>query len=235
MKVTFNGIQKLIIIDTGVTEIDVKVDLYSDWKEWVILSDNTKYPIALSAIGGDPLPGGKFLGSTFFLENGWKIRPYEGDHTLTLSGNLYSRDGSDVTVHTLGSYNVAINLSTSNLVDTISTSGSTITANEVAEAVWDRMAVSSTDTGSFGEFINMIKATVDLNFTKLVEANSKLDTATTLIQTLMKYESNRTKIDQTAKTLTVFDDDGITPLKVFNLRDFAGNSSITEVAEKVPV
>jgi hypothetical protein len=56
----------------------------------------------------------------------------------------------------------------------------------------------------------------------------------TLLQTLLKYEKNRTRIDKTAKTLTVYDDDGTTPIKVFSLRDENGVPSITEIIERLP-
>jgi hypothetical protein len=235
-KVTFNGPAKLIIVDLGITEIDVKVDLYSDWKEWAIVGDNSKYPIALSAIGGDPIGGGRFLGSTFFLENGWKIRPYEGDHTLVVTGNLYARDGSSPFVNTVGDFNVLINSTTSNIVDTIATGGAAgaPTASQIADAIWDRTAIANADAGSFGQFINLIKAATDATAIDVVELKTKVDDATALITTLIKYEANRTKIDQTAKTLTVFDDDGVTPFRVFDLRNFAGQASITEVAERAP-
>jgi hypothetical protein len=65
--------------------------------------------------------------------------------------------------------------------------------------------------------------------------------ATTLIELLdlgrllLKYEANRTKLDQVNKTLTVYDDDNITPLKVFALKDFAGLSSLEEIAERMPL
>lgn len=122
MAYTFDGVNKLIIISNGTTTVDAK-DLYSRWKDWVVLADNAKYLEAMTVLGGDPLPGGRNLGTTYFIENGWKIRPYEGNHTLVLSGNLYSRDGSDPFVNTLGNYNVRIMLVVSNLVDTINTAG----------------------------------------------------------------------------------------------------------------
>jgi len=53
MKITFDGGNKLIIVNNGETSLDVGLDLYSAWKEWMLLSDNSKYPIAFSAIGGD--------------------------------------------------------------------------------------------------------------------------------------------------------------------------------------
>lgn len=139
MAYTFDGLNKLIILSTGTVEVTVK-DMYSSWKSWMTNGDNSKYLPAFSVLGGDDLPGGRFLGSTFFLENGWKIRPFEGNHTLTVTGNLYARDGSDPFVSTLGTYNVKVLLSVSNLVDTVNISGGTSTApsaNQVAEAVWN--------------------------------------------------------------------------------------------------
>ena len=53
-KVTFDGPNKLIIVNPGIVELDVQVDIYSDWKEWAATGDNLKYPPALRTIGGDP-------------------------------------------------------------------------------------------------------------------------------------------------------------------------------------
>lgn len=156
--VTFDGNNKLIIIDTGVTSLTV-LEIYSDWKEWVQLSDNAKYEQAMTALGGDPLPGSKFLGTTVFLENNWKIRPYEGNHTLTISGNLYDRNGLSPFVSTLGNYNVLINLTVSNLIDTVATGGGTggITntdiqniASNTANRVWDKDKNQITAANSIG-------------------------------------------------------------------------------------
>lgn len=130
MGVTFNGSGKLIICDAGTTSLDMK-DVYSRWKQWVITSDNAKYPEAFSAIGGDSLVGGKFLGTTYFLENGWKIRPQEANHTLSVTGNLYSRDGSSPFVSTLGSFNVRIEMQVSNLVDQVATTGAAFDVNDI--------------------------------------------------------------------------------------------------------
>lgn len=152
-KVTFDGVNKLIIINFGETSIDVAVDIYGDWKEWVLQDDNAKYTVAISAIGGDPIGGGRYLGSTFFLENDWKIRPYEGNHVLTVTGNLYTRDSSSPFVPTLGSYNVLTSMQVSNLIDTVSTSGGSFTLDQIAEAVWNKIIPSVPNTGSYGEHV----------------------------------------------------------------------------------
>lgn len=231
MSITFDGENKLAILSTGTTSLSVS-ELWSRWVDWVVIDDNSKYPIALSQIGGDEIGGGRYLGLTFFLENGWRIRPFEGDHTLVITGNIFTRDGSPPTAPTIGTYNVTVNLSTSNLVDAISTSGST--PETIATEVWNRLTTANDEPGSFGQFMTLIKNATDTITTKVDQLDAKMDGATVLIQTLVKYQSNRTKIDQVEKTLTVYDDDGTTPIKVFDLKNFNGDNSIVQIAERDP-
>lgn len=122
MSYSFDGGNRRINLSFGTTYLDMK-DLYSRWKEWVIASDNSKYLNAFLVVGGEVLPGDRFLGTTYFLENGWRIKPYEGSHTLVVTGNIYTREGTDPFVSTQGNYNVRIMITVSNLIDTVSTSG----------------------------------------------------------------------------------------------------------------
>jgi len=115
--VTFDGPNKLILINEGVTDIDFRTDIYSNWKEWMGARVNAQFLEAVSVVGGDPLPGSRILGSTFFLENGWKIRSWEGDHILTITGNVFSRDGDDPVLPPLGDFKVTVNFNTSTLVE----------------------------------------------------------------------------------------------------------------------
>lgn len=55
-----------------------------------------------------------------------------------------------------------------------------------------------------------------------------------LVNLVRKYDTNRTRIDPTAKTLTVFEDDGTTPLQVFTLRDSSGTPSVDPACERDP-
>ena len=147
-KVTFDGPNRLILINEGETELNFKSDVYSAWKEW--FSDpnheNGTYLEAISNIGGDPLPGARALGSTFFLENGWRMRTWSGDHELTVTGNVFTREGDPIFVTALGDNTITINLNTATLVETIF--GETnITAGDIAAiatGVWNNEFDDST-------------------------------------------------------------------------------------------
>ena len=122
-KVTFDGVNKLIIVNPGVTTLNVKTDLYSDWKEWVRNEDYLKFLPPFNTVGGEPIVGGQSLDVTFFLINGWKIKPYYGSYTLNVIGNLFDVDGGpikvDADVITNVPNNIAINLNTSVIVRTV--------------------------------------------------------------------------------------------------------------------
>lgn len=79
---------------SGDTSFEVSRDLYSAWKRWVALSDNSKYPPAFAVEGGTPIGAtGLFTGTTYILVNGWKVKAAAHAHQLTLLGNLFSSDG----------------------------------------------------------------------------------------------------------------------------------------------
>lgn len=86
---------------------------------------------------------------------------------------------------------------------------------QAATAVWDEPLSLHNQVGSAGA------------------AQLAINTAVELTRLILKYQRNRTKIDQFNFTLTVYDDDGVTPIRVFNLKDFNGLQSLTEVAERV--
>lgn len=140
-KVTFDPATRIIQVDSApvldgsdwVVDLDVKVDLYSDGKEdWKSDADLNRLQFAFASSGGDPKPGGT-LGATFFLENNWKIRPYEANHWLRIEGNLFARDGSNPFLMTVGAYTVVVTQNVSDIVETIEVGGSGLTAGESAK------------------------------------------------------------------------------------------------------
>jgi len=137
-RVTFDPDNRLIIVTEapvgGKTSLDVLVDLYSDAKEdW--LADDTlrKLLFPFRVIGGDDLGGSIKAGAYFFLQNqnGWRMRPFEADHALTLVGNFFAEDAVQPTfVPTLGDYTVSIQLLTSSLTQLAETGVSGLTPDE---------------------------------------------------------------------------------------------------------
>lgn len=173
-KVIFDGYNKIIIVAEGVTQLDFRVDVYSAWKEWLFDPNQTnlKWAEALSVTGGDPLPGNRNLGTTYFLENGWKMRTWEGNHELTVTGNVFSRDGGSIFVPTLNPWTITINLNTSTLVETIlpEISLGTPDIDAISASVWAEV-LSGIDAGTrliqLATLINNLQTSVDAANTTL--------------------------------------------------------------------
>lgn len=159
MALSFNGVTKIITITTDV-ELDVR-DLWSRWIDWYLTSDNSKFGIAMENVGGDDIDisAGTKIPIYLFLQNGWKIRPKEANHTLAVTnGILLTDDGSDPFTNTTGTYTIRI--LNQQPVQAISFStgggGGTISAQDIRDA----MALASGDTpaeGSIDEKLNNIK------------------------------------------------------------------------------
>ena len=155
-KVTFDGPNKLILVNEGVTELDVKVDLYSDWKEWVNENPDdlidSVYLQAFRGVGGEPLPGGQYLGDTYFLVNGWRIKPYSGSYSLSINGNLYTEEGVSPYVPADGLLN---NIFIESTVSALAVGA--LTSATIAQAVWDAYESDHTTDETFGLAIQLIK------------------------------------------------------------------------------
>lgn len=117
-KVTFDGPNKLILVNENETTIDVQKDIYSNWKEWARQRDNLKFLEAISTLGGDPITGDTFVGDTYFLENGWRIQPWTSGagYILDVVGNVYTREPGGNPVNPTP--NVSVTLTRSNITET---------------------------------------------------------------------------------------------------------------------
>lgn len=151
-KVTFDGPNRLILINEGVTSLDVQTDIYSDWKEWVQLEDNLKYLIPLNTVGGQPTVTGQRLDVTYFLINDWKIKPFSGTYNLDIIGNIFDISGSDIKIpaNVIANEpnNITVNLNTSVIVRQLSTSNSgsglTVAENETLYRIDDNVIAIQT-------------------------------------------------------------------------------------------
>ena len=151
-KVSFNGTTKLITVNEGVTLLDIRSDVYSAWVRWVAREANTRFLQAMRVSGADPIPGGE-TGATFFMINGWKL--CYNPSTVAVSGVLYSEDygtaywsvdGTSPIYPATVSALVNSAVSYQNVV-----SGTALTAEQTADAVWQaasRSLTSSLDPNS---------------------------------------------------------------------------------------
>ena len=142
---TFDGPSKLILINQGISDVDV-ADMYSRWVDWFALSDHARYLPAIRYVGGDAISATKNLGITFFMINGWRVRPQEANHTLKINGNLYTDpSGFSPFVNTVGAFNVTIELTVSSLVDS-----SLAQLPEIEQASFNNRVTISTTSGVAG-------------------------------------------------------------------------------------
>ena len=103
IKVTFDGLNRLIFVNEGEASIDMKEDVYSPWKRWASRVDNSKWYSAVRSVGGDTTPTG-YVGDTYFLTNGWRLqaRPIEAGGSISLIGILYTEEGDSPIVPVSG-------------------------------------------------------------------------------------------------------------------------------------
>lgn len=101
-----------------------------------------------------------------------------------------------------------------------------VTSNDIN--LLDDAATSHLIAGSIGEKISQTKADTTSLVLDMISVLALLDL-------LHDYESGRTKIDIVAKTLTVFEPDCVTPLRVFSLLDSTATPSTTSVCERKPI
>ena len=140
MAFTFNGATKVITLTSGTTNVSVR-QLWTDWIDWFLTGDNSKYLPAFTSVGGDDIDtsAGTKIPIYSFLMNGWKLKPQESNHTLTVGdGILLVNGGGDPFLNTTGAYTVRINYQQP--VQAISFSstgggGSTITKEEIREEI----------------------------------------------------------------------------------------------------
>lgn len=159
MAILFDHESKRIVLDVATI---TATDIYSRWVDWVAIGDNSKHLPAFRYVGGDDLGSGISIPPYFFLQNGWRIRPMEASHTLTVSGNLFVEGGGDPIVGTIGAFNVLIRsiVPVQAQVVTINSGAGIGTVDQVRDAVWSTPVTSLTDTSTIGGFIHKLVMTV---------------------------------------------------------------------------
>jgi hypothetical protein len=95
-------------------------------------------------VGGDDLGSGLSIPPYIFLLNGWRVRPMESSHNLTINGNLFVDGGGTPVVPTLGTYQVNVAYTVPVQAQGISTSGSTgPTPSDIADEIMARLLAAT--------------------------------------------------------------------------------------------
>jgi hypothetical protein len=103
-----------------------------------------------------------------------------------------------------------------------------------ADTIWNFPASGSFDAGSFGDLLNSIQTVVNTIESTVNTLSTTSAVSLNLLNILLKYQQNRAKVDPNTKTLTLYDNDGTTPLKVFKLYNNNSVLDINTVFERVP-
>lgn len=224
-KVTFDGPNKLIIVDYGVTELDVRADLYSDWKEWMLLSDNSKYLPAFRTVGGDPTKAGEAISPYYFLLNGWLIRPHEDDHELFIDGNLYGDEGADLITPTLGAYTVLVTIDRSVNAITIEVEGTGEWTEAEKEQIRDSLGVDGTKSTATGGQVQVISSDISTLSSDVATIDTRQQSMDARLILLEKLARNKLELaDGDTDNWVLYDDDDVTPLLTFSVTDKDGNA-----------
>ncbi len=202
-KVTFHGNERLISINPQVSEINVRVDLYSEWKKWFVAGHNAAYLPAFRYAGGDLIIDNTYSLETYILLNGWKISLA---HDCVFDGIL-STD-NNTTPFVSNSISIAVVSNRTNTASNQPSNGGTYpTSSQIATAVRNELApelaridqpISSIQNNSSGSALTAAQATMLLEMYELlgldpskpliVTSNSR--TAGTISQTIVSDSSS---------------------------------------------
>lgn len=143
-KVTFDGVSKLITVNPGVANLDIRTEVWTEYIQWEAIRDNSKYGEGMRFIGLDPVPDGKGgfneAGDIYFLTEGWRMII---DLTITAVSGVLTSDNFPTAYFTVDKIAV-FPAQVSSIVNSVLTTENVITgdisivptAQETAAAVW---------------------------------------------------------------------------------------------------
>lgn len=101
-------------------------------------------------------------------------------------------------------------------------------ASATATQTWEESQSSHNNIGSMGFAINQTRSDVASMFVNIQDVQQ-------IVNLIIKYDTNRTKIDIENKQLIIYDNDCVTVLRIFQLLDASGTPSTDSVCERVPI
>lgn len=164
----FDGVNRKIIIDSTVAAMKQvlygktwymmdAVDLYSEWKRWVVQGDGSQFPPAFSVLGGEDIGGGMRVGSYIFLlvSNGYVVTaPNENDIVVQIMGNLYPDIANYPVIEPWGSNSFSLIMRNSSLTQTVVvSSGSGLSSEQ--DSILRNVAKESTLTSGVKKMVGL--------------------------------------------------------------------------------
>ena len=195
------------------------LDLYSRWKDWLLLSDNIKYYQAFRYVGGDPTVGSDSLGITYFLTNGWRIQPFSANHRLQVAGNLFTNEGDSPFELVSGSFQVQVENKVSNLTDSTVVGLGDISSS--IENIQTDVTYISASIGPIGDEVSDISGSLTVIGDEVSDISGSIDFLQTDIDDIQVKQTevwelhglNITKpllVTQTKRTFGTVDQDIVT-------------------------
>jgi len=144
-----------------------------------------------------------------------------------LGGNVVAVDNDDLDISPVlpTAFTQIVRTSSSSATLTNNASTEEI-AVVVAQKVWVEPSAGSPST-TYGDLISNVDTNIKLI---QIDITNVLD----VVAEVRKYSQNRSFINDAEFTLTIYEDNGTTPFKVFDLKDENGVASITKIFERIP-
>jgi len=96
MAIEFDPINRYIKITSG-TSISA-LEIYNATMDWCDEQPTIVHSVPMAAIGKAPLGGGVYTDSIFILQDGWKIKFWNGTYQAVITGTVITDDGTPRTV-----------------------------------------------------------------------------------------------------------------------------------------
>jgi len=205
MTVTFDTTNKWILLpDLSPNYTITAQEIYNSAMDWCDSQEAMDYEVPLRSSGYANLGGGAYSDKIFILQKGWKLKPYSGTYTLTVIGTLIALDDNG------DPYDRTVPPD----------SGTVIWIFQVSSQGIISVIGSGVTEQDKQDIANLVWTITDgLNVKERVEL-------------VKKIETNKWKIIN--NQLIIYDDDGVTPIRTFNLKDASGNPSEQNVYERQP-
>ena len=174
------------------------------------------------------LLGGVTLARVFEIINGYTITFENGSYSV----NLVGANQNIVDVLNLNSVSVR-SFNSAGLITVVSGSGVTEQDKlDIADRVWDELATQHNGPGTLSEIMEGI-AIKTVNLPADPATQTTVNTIAAAVELVLKIQKNRWKIQN--NQMIIYDDNGSDPIVTLNLKNAAGDPSMTEVYERTPV